>query len=166
MLIEAAGIALRLGDEKSGIDELENVISTTGHADYSNPGANALLTLGNYWQDAGDWAKAEDAYMRAVNSYRGSYGDKGCAAAAAIGALRSARNIQKVIEAKKLVIKCGGSYMGPAGEACLWLGDYYLQKRNTKTATDYLQQVIDKYNGPFGQCKAKAEAKLAALGGK
>jgi hypothetical protein len=167
LLIEAAGIALQLGDEPTGIAELEAVISTTGHADYGNPGANALLTLGNYWQDAGDWAKAEDCYSRAVKSYRGSYGDKGCEAASAIGAhYEAARNIEKMIEAKKMVIDCGGSYNWPAGDACLWLSDYYLQKHDMKTAVDYLQQVIDKYTGPYGQCKAKAEAKLAALSGK
>ena len=164
--IQAARIALDLGDTDAGIAELENVITTVGHADYSNPGADALLAMGNYWRDAGDWPKAEACYLRAVKSYRGSYGDKGCDAAAAMVAhYQAARDADKVVECKKMVIECGGSYGGPAGDACLWLSDYYLKKGDKTAAIDYLKQVIDKYNGPYGQCKAKAELKLKALGG-
>jgi hypothetical protein len=163
LLTDAAKLTLRL-DPSAGLAELEDIAAQAAAANDADAAGQALITQGEYLASLGRWKDAEAALARVWTDHRGSYGDKGCAAATVLVKHHLAsRRPEAAIPYLEIVMDCGGSYGGPAGDAGLMLADYHLGKGERDKAITYLKRVVEHFPGPYGTCKEKAEKKLKEL---
>lgn len=165
LLIDAAECLLKLGKEREAFVELDQISKKFSSLDYGDIAADAILMKAKaIAANPKRWAEAEAVYTTVWKTIKGSYGDKGAQAAAAVAKhYEEAGQIEKSLPFREIIIDCGGSYGGPAGDTCLWFADYYIGKGDKVKAMFYLQKVVKQYHGAYGGCKVKAEAKIEEL---
>lgn len=165
LLLEAAECLIKMNKEREAFAELDQISKKYSSVDYGDISADALLTKAKtIATNPKRWVEAEAVYTSVWKTTKGSYGDKGALAAAAVAKhYEDVNQVEKSLPFREIIIDCGGSYGGPAGEACLWFADYYVGKGDKVKAMLYLQKVVKQYGGPNGTCKTKAEAKIEEL---
>jgi len=164
LLIKAAKIAVKLGEPEHGMRELDGVVKRYGTLHYGDASGEARMIQARWCEKKGKWRHAERYFSEIWGKYRGSYGDKGCEAAKAVAIhYESVGDLGKAARFMEIVIECGGSYTGPAGEACLWFAEQYLKAGDKAHALVYLRKVIDDYPGPYDKWKLKAQEMIDSL---
>jgi hypothetical protein len=172
-LLGQAAILLLQTDEKQAEREIKEVIKEYGKEDFSNVGAKCLMALANHYASyasLGDdkaWNKAEQTYQRVWVEYPGIWADTGCEAANIVADhYLSLGDEKNALKFKEIVIEKVGYKGTAAGNACLWLADYYLKNKNEAKALAYLNQAVTTYKGNNEEIAAKAKVRIAALKAK
>ncbi|MDB4506645.1 hypothetical protein N9055_00310 [Akkermansiaceae bacterium] len=170
MLGEAAVLFLKI-DEKKAKVEISKFIREYGKLSYSDIGADTLLGAAKHFvqkYEGGDekaWAVAEKYYKEVWEEYRGAWSNKACIAANLVAEHYSTiGDDAKCIKHKQIVIVRGGAGWGHAGEACLWLANYYTKHENKAKALSYLNQAATKCaKGGSAKIAEKAKAMIVEL---
>jgi len=161
LLIDAAAIALKLGDTANGLRELDEIAASHGTLEWGNIGVRACVEKGDFLANAGKWQEAEAAYEIAWVKYKGSWSTPGCdAALRVVKHYEDAGDLEKAISFREIIIDLGGANNDRAAESCLWLADYYHGKKNDVKALIYLRRIVEKYKTCNHRLIAEANDRL------
>lgn len=164
LLIKAAIDALKLGNVKAGVAELDKLVAENGDRDYGDVSAKALLAKGKFFSTQENWVETEASLAQIYQKFKGSYGNSGCEAALIMAKHYEVSGDQeKAMAFHDVIIDCGGSYGDAAAASCMWFADYYVKHGDKAKALLYLNKIVDKYNGSYGNAKKAAEAKIKAI---